>query len=82
MTADTILPICSISKQMLCGLLTDLERNPTPAIKAHSEEPAKQLSDQLGKVLNPKVIQDTGLTIRHLVNMQSGIRDYWALTVL
>jgi CubicO group peptidase (beta-lactamase class C family) len=82
MTADTILPICSISKQMLCGLLTDLERNPTLAMKAHSGEPAKQLSDQLGKVLNPKMIQDTGLTIRHLANMQSGIRDYWALTVL
>ncbi len=83
MTAETILPICSISKQMLCGLLTDLERNPTPAMKARGEEPARQLSDQLGEVLNPKMmIQDTGLTIRHLVNMQSGIRDYWALTVL
>lgn len=82
MTADTVMPICSISKQMVCGLLTDLERNPTPAMMARGVEPAKQLSDQLGQVLNPKMLQDTGLTIRHLGNMQSGIRDYWAMTVL
>lgn len=82
MTADTLLPICSITKQMLCGLLTDLERNPTPAMKTRSEEPAKQLSDQLGQFLNPNLLQGTGLTIRHLCNNQSGIRDYWALTVL
>jgi len=77
MTADTVMPICSISKQMVCGLLTDLERNPTPGMMARGVEPAKQLSDQLGQVLNPKMLQDTGLTIRHLCNMQSGIRDYW-----
>ncbi|KAG0647010.1 D-aminopeptidase [Hyphodiscus hymeniophilus] len=82
MTAETILPICSISKQMVCGLLADLERNPTPAMIARGEEPAKQLSDHLSQVLNPKMLNDTGLTIRHLGNMQSGIRDYWAMTVL
>jgi CubicO group peptidase (beta-lactamase class C family) len=82
MAADTLLPICSITKQMLCGLLTDLGRNPTPAMSARGEEPAKQLSDQLGQLLNPSLLQDTGLTIRHLCNNQSGIRDYWALTVL
>jgi CubicO group peptidase (beta-lactamase class C family) len=82
MTADTIMPICSISKQFVCGLLTDLERNPTPAMVARSEDPAKQFTDQLSQMLNPKLLQDTGLNIRHLGNMQSGIRDYWALTVL
>ncbi|OKL57470.1 hypothetical protein UA08_06938 [Talaromyces atroroseus] len=82
MAADTLLPICSITKQMLCGLLTDLERNPTPAMRARGEEPAKQLSDQLGQLLDPNLLQDTGLTMRHLCNNQSGIRDYWALTVL
>ena len=82
LTADTVMPICSISKQMVCGLLTDLERNPTPAMIARGIEPAKQFLDQLGQVLNPKMLQDTGLTIRHLCNMQSGIRDYWAMTVL
>jgi CubicO group peptidase (beta-lactamase class C family) len=82
MAADTVMPICSISKQMVCGLLTDLERNPTPTMLARGIEPAKQLLDQLGQVLNPKMLQDTGLTIRHLCNMQSGIRDYWAMTVL
>jgi CubicO group peptidase (beta-lactamase class C family) len=82
MTAETVMPICSISKQMVCGLLMDLERNPTPVMKARGEEPGKQLSDKLGEVLNPKMLQDTGLTIRHLSHMQSGLRDYWAMTVL
>jgi CubicO group peptidase (beta-lactamase class C family) len=82
MTADTLLPICSITKQMLCGLLTDLERNPTPAMTARSDEPAEQLAGQLGRLLDPNLLQDTGLTMRHLCNNQSGIRDYWALTVL
>lgn len=82
MTADTVIPICSISKQMLCGLLTDLEHNPTAIMKARGTDPAKQLSDQLAQLLHPQLLQDTGLTIRHLCNNQSGIRDYWALTVL
>ncbi|KIW15781.1 hypothetical protein PV08_05831 [Exophiala spinifera] len=82
MAADMVVPICSISKQMVCGLLTDLERNPTPAMKARGDEPAKQLSDQLEKLLNPNLLKDRGLTLRHLANNQSGIRDYWALTVL
>lgn len=82
LAAQTLLPICSITKQMLCGLLTDLERNPTPAMSARGEEPAKQLSDQLGQLLHPNLVQDSGLTIHHLCNNQSGIRDYWALTVL
>ena len=82
MAADTLLPICSITKQMLCGLLTDLEHNPTPAMRARGEDPVKQLSDQVSKLLNPNLLQDTGLTIRHLCNNQSGLRDYWALSVL
>ncbi|TPX15889.1 uncharacterized protein E0L32_000223 [Thyridium curvatum] len=82
MAADTLMPICSITKQMLCGLLTDLERNPTPAMTARGGDPAKQFSDQLGQLLSPELLKDTGLTIRHLCNNQSGIRDYWALTVL
>ncbi|ETN36258.1 uncharacterized protein HMPREF1541_08535 [Cyphellophora europaea CBS 101466] len=82
MASDTLLPICSITKQMLCGLLTDLECNPTPAMSARGEDPATQLSDQLGQLLNPNLLKDTGLTIRHLCHNQSGIRDYWALTVL
>lgn len=82
MTADTIMPICSITKQMLCGLLTDLERTPTPAMAAHQDAPAKQMSDQLARLLKPELLRDTGLTLRHLCHNQSGIRDYWALTVL
>ena len=82
MGADTLLPICSITKQMLCGLLTDLEQNPTPAMIKQGEEPAKQFSDQLRQLLQPDLTQGSGLTIQHLCNNQSGIRDYWALTVL
>ncbi|KAF7550003.1 hypothetical protein G7046_g8160 [Stylonectria norvegica] len=82
MAVDTLLPICSITKQMLCGLLTDLERKPTPAMSARDAEPAQQLADQLGELLHPSSLRGTGLTMRHLCNMQSGIRDYWALSVL
>lgn len=82
LTADTIMPICSISKQMVLGLLTDLEHNPTPAMVARGVDPAKQFSDELGKLLNPVLLKETGLTIQRLGNMQSGLRDYWAMTVL
>lgn len=79
---DTVIPICSISKQMTCGLLTDLELNPTPAMAARGESAAQQLADELAKVLPKEMIQDTGVTLQLLCNNQSGIRDYWALTVL
>lgn len=83
MTADTMMPICSISKQMLCGLLTDLERNPTPAMVAQADEPSKQFQDQLDQLLHPGLFEERGwkLTMKHLCNNQSGLRDYWALTV-
>ncbi|KAJ6785794.1 hypothetical protein PWT90_06927 [Aphanocladium album] len=79
---DTVLPICSISKQMTCGLLTDLELNPTPAMAARGEPAAQQLADELARVLPKEIVQDTGVNLKLLCNNQSGIRDYWALTVL
>lgn len=83
MTADTMMPICSISKQMLCGLLTDLERNPTPAMVAQGDAPSKQFADQLAQLLHPGLFKNPNweLTMQHLCNNQSGLRDYWALTV-
>ncbi|KAF1729511.1 D-aminopeptidase [Beauveria bassiana] len=79
---DTVIPICSISKQMTCGLLTDLQLNPTPAMAARSEPAAEQLANELAKVLPKEMTQDTGVTLQLLCNNQSGLRDYWALTVL
>jgi CubicO group peptidase (beta-lactamase class C family) len=82
MAEDTVIPICSITKQMLCGLLTDLQRNPSPAMVVRGGDPAEQLYEYVGKVVDSKLLENTGLTLSHLCNNQSGIRDYWALTVL
>lgn len=79
---DTVIPICSISKQMTCGLLTDLQLNPTPTMSARSKSAAQQLADELTRVLPKEMTQDTGVTLELLCNNQSGMRDYWALTVL
>jgi CubicO group peptidase (beta-lactamase class C family) len=34
-TSQTLMPICSISKQMVCALLLDLESNPPPELAAN-----------------------------------------------
>lgn len=68
MRAATRLPICSISKQFTCGLLLDQVADPA------SLDPF--VADYLPLVTGemPKV--------QHLADNQSGLRDYWALTVL
>lgn len=82
MSTDTVLPICSISKQMTCGLLRDLQLNPTAAMAARADPPRKQLDDALDQLLGKDFVAKNGLTLEVLGNNQSGIRDYWALTVL
>nr|KAK5437010.1 hypothetical protein LTR18_009375 [Exophiala xenobiotica] len=86
LSADTLLPICSITKQMLCALLPSLERNPTPAMQARSgsgsTDAKTQFQDQLSEILGADFVKQTGLKVHHLANNASGIRDYWALTVL
>nr|WP_299507546.1 D-aminopeptidase [Cypionkella sp.] len=68
MTIGTRLPICSISKQFTCQVLLATVADPA--------------------VLDAKVAgflpQFTGTlpTVRQLCDNQSGLRDYWALTVL
>lgn len=68
MTSGTRLPICSISKQFTCQVLL-----------AGGDDPA---------LLDGKVAQflpaftDPLPTVRQLCDNQSGLRDYWALTVL
>jgi CubicO group peptidase (beta-lactamase class C family) len=81
MSSRTILPICSITKQMVCALLPDLERNPTPAM-AGKGDIMMQLSAMLSELLPPEILRDSGLTIDNLCDNQSGIRDYWALCML
>ncbi|KAJ5488790.1 D-aminopeptidase [Penicillium diatomitis] len=75
---STRFPICSITKQFVCGLMLDLERHPTPAMAAKGDV-QKQFTNTLHDMLP---LAREGLTVQNLADMQSGIRDYWALTTL
>ncbi len=68
MTADTRLPICSITKQFTCALLLD-------QFTDHMSLDA-QVADFLPNFRDPLP------TVAELAHNQSGLRDYWALTVL
>lgn len=68
MTAQRRMPICSISKHMTCALLLDLFDDP--------ETLAPLLPDLLPRFRGPLP------SIAQLCHNQSGLRDYWALTVL
>lgn len=68
MTAQRRLPICSISKHMTCALLLDLFDDPA--------ELDPLLRDLLPDLKGPLP------TVAQLCHNQSGLRDYWALTVL
>lgn len=68
MTATRRMPICSISKQMTCALLLDQCGSP--------EALDPLLPDLLPELQGPRP------TVAHLCHNQSGLRDYWALTVL
>lgn len=68
MTRATRLPICSISKQFTCQVFL-----------AAAGDPARldgRVAEYLPKFTGPLP------TVRQLCDMQSGLRDYWALTVL
>lgn len=68
MTAETRMPICSISKQFTCGVLLDAVGEP------------ELLDDALAVYLDK--FEEERPSTRDLCNNQSGLRDYWALTVL
>lgn len=68
MTSRTPMPICSISKQFTCGVLLDLVSDPS----ALDDQVAEFLPRFGGRL--PRVAE--------LCHNQSGLRDYWALTVL
>ncbi len=67
MTAQTRLPICSISKQFTCAVLLD------------QTEPATLTPFVADYLPN---FTGTLPTVQQLADNQSGLRDYWALTVL
>lgn len=68
MTTGTRLPICSISKQFTCQVLLATLGEP----EAHDHRVADYLPNFTGPLPS----------LRQLCNNQSGLRDYWALTVL
>ncbi|MFC5386700.1 D-aminopeptidase [Aquamicrobium segne] len=68
MTVTTRLPICSISKQFTCAVLLDMLGDPA------------RLDGRVADFL-PN-LQGRLPTVANLCNMQSGLRDYWAMTVL
>ncbi len=68
MTHATRLPICSISKQFTCGVMLSALDAP------------ERLDARVAAYL-PHFTQ-TVPTVRQLAHNQSGLRDYWALTVL
>lgn len=68
MTVETRLPICSISKQFTCALLLDQFGDP-----AVLDEKVRDFLPQY---------RDRLPTVAQLCHNQSGLRDYWALTVL
>lgn len=78
MTTDTQFPICSISKQMICLTMESLRKDPTPSMKARKESVDEQFEAEMWKLL-PGLDKGSGLKVADLYNMQSGIRDYWAM---
>ncbi|EME86870.1 uncharacterized protein MYCFIDRAFT_30185 [Pseudocercospora fijiensis CIRAD86] len=80
LTTLTQLPICSISKQMVCLVLADLIKNPTAAITARGKDISELMAEELHNLLPG--VSGSDLEVAHLYNMQSGIRDYWAMTTI
>jgi len=80
MTTKTQFPICSISKQMVCLAMVSLLKEPTAEMYERSGDAAQQFEDELQRLLpNLKCGGEEGAKVADLYNMQSGIRDYWAL---
>lgn len=81
MTTKTAFPICSISKQMICLAMQSLLQKPTAVMSERQASPEQQMEDEMHKLL-PHLKSAKGgndLKVADLYNMQSGIRDYWAM---
>ncbi|KAJ5482752.1 D-aminopeptidase [Penicillium diatomitis] len=81
MDETTSMPICSITKQMLCLIIEDVRRNPTPKMLSTDRTFDEQMDAGLREIVSKEIIENTGLTLEHLCNNQSGIRDYWAMSM-
>ena len=68
MTENTRLPICSISKQFTCGVLLDKIAQ-VDRLDSRIKEFLPEFTGQLP-------------TVKELCHNQSGLRDYWALSIL
>ena len=80
MTTKTQFPICSISKQMVCLAMVSLLKEPTQEMIERGGDAAQQFEDEMQRLLpNLKCGGEDGVKVADLYNMQSGIRDYWAL---
>ena len=81
MTTKTVLPICSISKQMVCLVMQSLLQKPTASMTERKESPEEQMEAELHRLLPHLKGAEGGadLKVADLYNMQSGIRDYWAM---
>ncbi|CAK4031453.1 beta-lactamase transpeptidase [Lecanosticta acicola] len=81
LSAHTKMPICSITKQMVCMLLFDLISNPTPAMVATGRDVWDLLCGEFETFL-PNGLGGKKIALADLCNNQSGIRDYWAMSTL
>jgi CubicO group peptidase (beta-lactamase class C family) len=80
MTSKTQFPICSISKQMVCLAMVSLLQDPTPQMVERGGDVAGMFEEELAVLLpNLKCGGEEGVKVKDLYNMQSGIRDYWAM---
>jgi CubicO group peptidase (beta-lactamase class C family) len=81
MTTKTVFPICSISKQMVCLAMQSLLQRPSAKMAERSESPEEQMEAELHKLVPHLKGAEGGtdLKVKDLGNMQSGIRDYWAM---
>lgn len=81
MTTKTVFPICSISKQMVCLAMQSLLQKPSAKMAERKESPEEQMEAELHRLVPHLKSAEGGadLKVKDLGNMQSGIRDYWAM---
>lgn len=80
-TTQTIFPICSISKQMVCLAMQSLLQKPSAKMAERSKSPEEQMEAAFHRLVPHLKDAEGGadLKVKDLANMQSGIRDYWAM---
>ncbi|RAL17729.1 beta-lactamase/transpeptidase-like protein [Aspergillus homomorphus CBS 101889] len=82
MTPETPMPICSITKQMVCMCLRTLERQLLPKLGSEAQVQS-DLESHFREVWPGDIGSSSDRpTLRQLCDNQSGLRDYWALTTL